>query len=163
VTGPRGAGKTRWLQAQIRGLGPPGARAAVLLAEEGRTRMESFAGDTPGVTVHRLLLPCLCCAGLADLPGALRRLVAAARPDRAFLEVPALAAAALVAEFDRELGWPRELAVCLDRAWARASQDHALSPFQAALLEAADRVVPAPPGSGDAPEPSLRRQPDLSL
>lgn len=165
VTGPRGAGKTRWLQAQIRrlGAGTPGARAAVLLAEEGRTRLEAFAADTPGVTVHRLLLPCICCPGRADLPGELRRLVAAARPDWVFLEVPALAAAALVAEFDRQLGWPRELTVCLDRAWSRASEAHALSPFLAALLEGADRVVPAPPGGGEAPEPYRRRQPDLSL
>lgn len=51
VTGPRGAGKTRWLQRQIHDLAEkqPGTGSAVLLAGEGRTRMERFAQDTPGL------------------------------------------------------------------------------------------------------------------
>jgi G3E family GTPase len=150
VTGPRGVGKTRWLQLQIHDLSEkqPGARCAVLLAEEGRTRMEGFVQNTPGVTVRRLLLPCICCPALADLPGALRALVAAARPDWLFVEVPALAAAGLVAEFARVLGWPRELVVCLDQAWATARREHGLSPFQMVLLELADRVVSNPTAGG---------------
>ncbi len=150
VTGPRGAGKTRWLQLKIHDLAEkqPGARCAVLLAEEGRTRMEKFAQDSPGVAVRRLLLPCTCCPALAELPGALRALVAAVRPDWVFVEVPALAAAGLVAEFDRVLGWPRELVVCLDRAWATAQREHASSPFQMVLLELADRVVSNPTAGG---------------
>ena len=145
VTGPRGAGKTRWLQLQIRDLARehPGAACGVLLAEEGRTRMERFSQEVPGVSVRRLLLPCMCCPGLADLPGALREMVAAVRPGWIFLEVPALAAAAFMAEFDRVLGWPRELAVCLDPGWTMALRDDSLSPFQSALLGLADRVVPS--------------------
>jgi G3E family GTPase len=158
VTGPRGAGKTRWLQLQIHHLAEkqPGTRCTVLLAEEGRTRMEGFAQDTPGVTVRRLLLPCTCCPALADLPGALRALVAAVRPDWLFVEVPALAAAGLVAEFARACGWPRELVVCLDRAWATARREHGLSPFQMVLLELADRVVSNPAGGGIPRGPDAR-------
>jgi hypothetical protein len=124
VTGPRGAGKTREPQLQIHDLAEqqPGARCAVLLAEEGRTRMEGFAQGTPGVAVRRLLLPCTCC--------------------------PALAAAGLVAEFERACGWPRELVVCLDRVWATHQREHASSPFQMVLLELADRVVLKPAGGG---------------
>jgi G3E family GTPase len=165
VTGPRRAGKTRWLQLQIHDLSEKqsGARCAVLLAEEGRTRMDGFAQDTPGVTVRRLLLPCTCCPALADLPGALRALVAAVRPDWLFVEVPALAAAGLAAEFDRVLGWPRELVVCLDRAWATARREHGLSPFQMILLELADRVVSNPPPRGIPRGPEARPgRPDRS-
>ena len=150
VTGPRGAGKTRWLQQQIReiAVNQPDSRCAVLLAEEGRTRMEKFAKDTPGVTVRRLLLPCICCPILADLPGALRALVAAASAGSLFVEMPAMAAAGLVAEFDRVLSWPRELVVCLDRAWVKALLEQDLSPFQMVLLELADRVVASPTPGG---------------
>lgn len=150
VTGPRGAGKTRWLQLQIHDLAErqPGTRCAVLLAEEGRTRMAGFAQTTSGVTVRRLLLPCICCPALADLPGALRTLVAAAQPDWLFIEVPALAAAGLAADCDRALGWPREMVVCLDQAWTTHQREHALSPFQMVLLELADRVVSNPAAGG---------------
>ncbi|HXQ80929.1 MAG TPA: GTP-binding protein [Opitutaceae bacterium] len=156
MTGPRGSGKTRWLQLQIHEAAErePGARCPAVLAEEGRTRMEGFAQRTPGVSVRRILLPCTCCAALADLPGAVRALVASERPNRIFVEVPAVAAAGLLAEFDRELGWQRELTVCLDRSWDMARREHALSPFQAELLERADRVVPNPAGS--EPRPDLR-------
>ena len=150
VTGPRDAGKIHWLQQQIRDItvNQPDARCAVLLAEERPTRMEEFAKDNPSVTVRRILLPCICCPILADLPGALRALVAAGSTDSLFVEVPAMAAAALVAEFDCVLGWPRKLVVCLDRAWMKALQEQALSLFQMVLLELADRVVarPTPPG-----------------
>jgi hypothetical protein len=158
VTGPRRADKTRWLQLQIHDLAEKqsGARCAVLLAEEGRTRMEGFAQDTLGVTVRRLLLPCTCCPALAALPGALRALVAAVRPDWFFVEVPAMAAAGLVAEFDRVLGWPRELVVCLGRTWATAQREHALSPFQMVLLELADRIVSNPAWGGIPRGPDAR-------
>lgn len=123
VTGPRGAGKTRWLRRQIHDLAEsqPGTHCVILLAEEGRTRMEGFARDTP-VTLGRLPLPCICCPSLADLPGTLRALVAAGSADSLFVEVPAMAAAGLLAEFDGVLGWPRELVVCLDRAVAAVSR-----------------------------------------
>jgi len=155
VTGPRGAGKTRWVQRQIRDLAErlPGTRCAVLIAEEGRTRMEGFARDTPGVVVWRLLLPCICCPSLADLPGTLRALVAPAYPDWLFVEVPALAAAGQLAEFDRACGWPREVVVCLDGAWTNARCEQTLSPFQMALLELAGSVVPNPAACGIARYP----------
>ena len=158
VTGPRGAGKTRWLQLQIHELAAkqPGTRCIVLLAEEGRTRMEGFTQDTPRVTVRRLLLPCICCPALADLRGVLRALVTAIRPDWFFVEVPAMAAAGLVTEFDRVLGWPRELVVCLDRAWATARREQDLSPFQMVLLELADRVVANPAAGGIPRGPDAR-------
>ena len=147
VTGPRGAGKTRWVQRRIRelALGHPGAQCAVLLAEEGRTRMEGFCRETPGVSARRLLLPCMCCPGLADLPGVVRGLVAAVRPGWIFVEAPALAAAGLMAEFDRAFGWPRKLDVCLDPGWTLALRDDALAPFQLALLGLADLVIPSLP------------------
>ncbi|MDD2762842.1 MAG: GTP-binding protein [Opitutaceae bacterium] len=158
VTGPRGAGKTRWLQQQIQDLREkqPDVRCAVLLGEEGRTRMDRFAQDTPGVSVRQFIQPCLCCPALADLPGMLRALAAMIRPDWFFVEVPAITAAGLVAEFDRVLGWPRELVVCLDRAWAAARSEQGLSLFQMVLLELADRVVTDPAGGGVHRDPAAR-------
>lgn len=146
VTGPPGAGKTRWLRAQIRDAitDKPGARCTVLLSEEGRTRWERFAQSTPGLSVRRLALPCPCCPALADLPGAVHALLVAARPDWLFFEVPALAAKGILADFDRTFGWPRGVVVCLDQAWTRALQDQRLLPFHLAMLELADRVVPYP-------------------
>jgi|GEM_PF-5427044 hypothetical protein len=70
-----------------------------------------------------------------------------------------MAATGLVGEFDRVLGWPRELVVCLDRAWATAQREHALSPFQIVLLELADHIVSHPPVGG-IPH-SLEARPDL--
>jgi hypothetical protein len=167
VTGSRGSGKTRWLQLQIRDIARehPGASCGVVLAEEGRTRMERFSQETPGVSVRRLLLPCTCCPGLADLPGALREMVEAVQPGWVFLEVPSLAAAGFMAEFDRLMGWPRELAVCLDRGWTTALLGDSLSPFQMALLGLADRVVPSlspvglHPGVPGAPGPVSSHDP----
>jgi len=63
-----------------------------------------------------------------------------------------LAAAGLMAEFDRELAWPRELTVCLDRSWDMARREHALSPFQAVLLERADTLVPSFAGGETRPD-----------
>ncbi|MFA5056739.1 MAG: GTP-binding protein [Opitutaceae bacterium] len=158
VTGPRGAGKTRWLQQQIQDLREqqPDVRCVVLLGEEGRARMDRFAQDTPGVSVRQFIQPCLCCPALADLPGMLRALVAMLRPDWCFVEVPAITAAGLVAEFDRVLGWPRELVVCLDRAWAAARNEQGLSLFQMVLLELADRIVANPAGGGVHRDPAAR-------
>jgi len=144
VTGPRGAGKTRWVQRQVRGVigEHSGSHCAILLAEEGRTRMERFCKETPGVSVRRLLLPCMCCPGLADLSGVLKEFVAEVQPGWLFVEVPALAAAGLLAEFDRVVGWPRKLDVCLDAGWTLALRDNSLAPFQLALLGLANLVIP---------------------
>lgn len=160
VTGPRGAGKTRWLQRRLRELagGKPGGRCAVVLAEEGRTRMEGFCRENPGVSVRRLPLPCMCCPGLADLAGFVRDLVEAARPEWLFVEAPALAAASLLADLDRGLGLPRQMYLCLDSGWTLALREDSLAPFQLALIDLADLVIPSPsvvglrprsPGSGD--------------
>lgn len=150
VTGPRGAGKSRWLQERIRSLRRehPAAHCAVLLAEEGRTRWERFAREISGVAIQRLFLPCLCCPALADLPGAARALHAASRPEWLFLELPALAAAGLLGEFDRALGWPREVVLLLDAEWSAARRAQTLTPLHAATLALADRVLePAPPAA----------------
>lgn len=143
VTGPRGSGKTRWLQSQIRDLSPawPGCGISVLLLEEGRTRMDGFSKENPGVSVRRLVLPCLCCAGLTDLPAAVRAFVDEVPADWLFLELPAVAAFSLIADFDRFLKWPRSLIVCLDRTWAAARASDSLSPFQSCLLAGATGVV----------------------
>ena len=143
VTGPRGAGKTRWLQRHIRilALGEPPQRCAVLLVEEGRTRMEGFVRDVPGVTVHKLFLPCLCCPAQAELEWTVRTLLATAGASRLFLEVPAIAAPGLVAEFDRIFGWPRQVVVFLDNAWAAARREQRLAYFQSTLLGLATEVV----------------------
>jgi len=146
VSGPRGAGKTRWIQRQILGLAArePAARFAVLLGEEGRTRMERFARETPGVTVHRLLLPCFCCPGLAEVGSAVGALVAASGASRLFIEVPAVGAPGLVAEFDRLVGWPRRLLVLLDGPWAAGRRDGRLLYYQTVLFDMADAVAESP-------------------
>jgi len=143
VTGPRGAGKTQWVQERIRALRSeqPDVRCGVVLAEEGRTRMERFAQEVPGVAARRIFLPCSCCPALADLPGALRQLIADVRPDWVFLEMPAIAVAGLLEEFDRAIGWPRQVVVCQGAAWVEAQRRHDLSPFFTNLLDLADAVV----------------------
>lgn len=149
VIGPRGAGKTRWVQARIRELAagaPPALRCGVLLAEEGRTRMERFAREMPGVAVRRLLLACPCCPARAFLPEAVRTLVAETGAEQVFLELPAIGAAGLIGELDRELGWPREVVLVLDARWERLARQGDAPPFLAALVASAHSVLvpPAP-------------------
>jgi len=146
VTGPVGAGKTRWLQCCVRRLlqRQPAARPAVLLAEEGRTRMENFCRETPGVVWRKLSLPCTCCPAAADLPGAVRALVGPARADWLFLELPVIAAPGLLAEFDQMLGWSRSFVACLTPRWARALAAEEIPPFQSVLFGQADIVIAGP-------------------
>jgi hypothetical protein len=160
VTGPRGAGKTRWMQERIRALRAeqPEGRCGVVLAEEGRTRMERFAQEPPGVAVRRVFLPCLCCPALADLTGGLRQLVADARTDWLFLEVPSIAAAGLLAEFDRAIGWPRQLVVCQGAASAEAPRRPDPAPFFSNLLDLADSVVPGPAPTSFLRDAGRRRE-----
>jgi hypothetical protein len=148
VTGPCGAGKSRWLQERIRALRveQPEARFGVVIAEEGRTRWERFAQETPGVAVRRVFLPCPCCPALADLPGAVNQLIAETGAAHLFLELPAVAAAGLLAEFDRTAGWPRQVVVCKSAAWADAGRRGVYSPFYGALLTLADTVIEPPTG-----------------
>ena len=147
VSGPPRAGKTRWLQERIRTLaaGTPPARCAVLLAEEGRTRWENFARELPPLAVHRLVLPCLCCPALANLPAAVQSLVASTGAGWLFVEVPAIAAAGVIAEFDRALGWPRQVVICTSAAWEAASRTAELPFFMSSLIALADTVVAQPP------------------
>ena len=107
VTGRRGTGKTRWLQARIAALPP--AECGVVVMEEGRTRWEKFAAASPGLAVEKLFPPCICCPGLAGLSRAVRALAERAGMRRIFIELPLIATPGLLAEFDRDPAWPREL------------------------------------------------------
>jgi len=158
VSGPRGAGKTRWMQERILELVArhPGIHCAVVLAEDGHTRMERFAHDVPGVAVRRVLLPCPCCPARADLPGTIRQLTGETGADWLFVESPAVAAAGLLGEFDRELGWPRQIVLRLDEKWERLRQGGEAPPFLSALLEQADLVLPAAPPDAATPPPGVR-------
>ena len=166
ISGPRGAGKTHWVQERILALvaAHPGIRCAVVLAEDGHTRMERFAHEVPGVAVRRVLLPCPCCPAQAGLPDAVRNLIGATGADWLFVEMPATAAAGLLGEFDRELGWTRQVVLCLDEKWERLSQRHDAPPFIAALMERADLVLPAsPPGATPPKEGSHVAAPNIVL
>ena len=105
VTGPRGAGKTRWVQENILKLvaAHPGLHCAVVLAEDGHTRMERFAHEVPDVAVRRVLLPCPCCPAHAYLPETIRQLTSETGADWLFVETPAVATAGLLGEFDRSV------------------------------------------------------------
>lgn len=146
VSGPRGAGKTRWLQQRIIELvsATPGIPCAVVLAEDGHTRMERFAHEVPGVAVRRVLLPCPCCPARAYLPETIRQLTSETGAAWVFVEAPATAAAGLLGEFDRELGWPREVVLCLDEKWEWLRHRSDLPPFLSALIAHAGTVVPPP-------------------
>jgi hypothetical protein len=157
VVGPRGAGKTRWVQHRIRQhvAAEPGGRCAVVLAEEGHTRMERFARDVPAVAVRRLLLPCPCCPALAQLPETIRQVIGETGATRLYVEVPATAAAGLLAEFDRDPGWPRRLVLCLDEKWDRLRRRDDGPLFLSALVADADEIVtPRPPDAGPNVPPS---------
>jgi hypothetical protein len=157
VSGPRGAGKTRWIQQRIRDLvaATPGLRCGVVLAEDGHTRMERFVREIPGVAVRRVLLPCPCCPARAFLPDALRQLVDSPGVDRIFIESPATAAAGLLGEFDRDLAWAREVVLCLDAKWEWLRHRPDLPPFLTALLAQTDSLVPPPDA---APRPTASRE-----
>lgn len=146
VTGPRHAGKTRWLQETIHTLRAdhPSVRCAVLTAEEGATAMERFVQIVSDLTVRRLFLPCPCCPAVADLPRHARALVEESGADWLFVELPVLPAIGLIAEFDTFVHWPREVVVCLNAHWAKARRTRTLSYFQTRLVDAADRVIDTP-------------------
>lgn len=148
VTGPRGAGKTRWMQQCILRLleQRPATKCAVLLAEEGRTRMEGFIEGRAGLIFRKLFLPCLCCSCRSAVAGALRQLSDANTLEWIFVELPAVAAAGMISELDRTVGAGTFLVVCLNEAWAKARRDNEMMPFQSSLLAVASAVVA---GSGD--------------
>lgn len=163
LTGPRSPGKARWLDERIASIHArnPNARCAVLLADERLTRTNRFADASPKVDVRCLFMPCLCCPGAADLPRVARAFAGASRAEWLFIELPVLPAASLIAEFDRVVGWPREVAVWLNRDWSRARRAQTLSVFQARLLALADHVVEEP--ARHAAPPTGAEPPALSL
>ena len=157
VSGPRGAGKTHWIQSRILELiaVQPGSHCGVVLAEDGHTRMEHFAHEVPGVAVRRVLLPCPCCPARAYLPDTVRELARDAGAACIWIEAPATAAAGLLREFDRELGWPRQVVLCLDPKWEQLRHRPDLPPFLTAILEEADTIV-APVTPKPSPTESLQ-------
>lgn len=161
VTGATGPGRSRWVEAFVNELraAAPTTGGAVLLAETGFAGARQFAKRVPGVEVRWLALPCQCCPWLADLPRVARACAEASGAAWVVIDVPPLAAAGLLAEFDRVLGWPREVVAWLNAEWARARREEKLSPFQANLLALAGRVVeepsPAVPTGPDTAAPEL--------
>lgn len=152
VTGPRGAGKTRWIREQMRAVfaGQAEARCAVLVAEQGRTRFESGEGDSR-VVIRPFGLPCVCCLNFASLMEAARGLAGDSGAEHVFLELPALVAGFFVAG-NEPAGWgTAQLVVVCDRSWTAAGQAGALSPFQASLMAGASRVVYPLPEAAAAP------------
>ncbi len=142
LTGPQRGETERRLNEAIEAvrIGEPAARCAVLIAEDRWRGSDQPAINGPQVSVQTMVLPCLCCPSAIDLAGVVRTLVGIRRPDCLFLQLPVLAAAGLLAEFDTRLGWPREFVVCLNAAWSQARREEALSYFQFQLLSAATRV-----------------------
>ena len=140
-------------------------RCGVLLADQSPVRKKTVCADTPSVVVHECFLPCTCCPAAADLPSAVRGLVQASQADWLLIELPVIAAPGLITEFDRVVGWPRSVVVCLTPAWERARRMGLLAPFQMLLLETADmkianvdeamaaiaRIVPGGPIARDFP------------
>jgi hypothetical protein len=143
VTGPAESVKTRWLHTFILSLqvNQPLVRCAVVLVEHGRTQMSMFAKRYSNITVRKIVLPCLCCPALIRLSEVVRSLIAAVQAEWIFIEVPALAAASIVAEFDRVLAFHRSIVVCLDAAWLSIFKEGKESYFQHMLLNLADAVV----------------------
>ncbi len=135
----------------------------MVLAEDGHTRMERFVREVPGVAVRRVLLPCPCCPARAFLPDALRQLVGAPGIDRVFVESPATAAAGLLGEFDRDLGWAREVVLCLDAKWEWLRHRPDLPPFLTALLAQTNLLVPPSTATLRPPESSVVPAPNLIL
>ncbi len=144
VTGPRGSGKTRWLQRFVGALSArtPPARCAVLLAEEGRTRLDGVAANPAQFVLEKYVPACLCCFDPAALTHAAQQLTASSGAEWLVIEVPALLAAGFLAELDRAPGWPRTVVVCLrPPPVGRPAEGGFGSPFFAMLLPAADAVV----------------------
>jgi len=165
ITGPRGAGKTRWLQARLRTLreAKPGLRCAVLSLEDGRTQWEDFSRSESGVTFGKLVMPCVCCPAAAGLPAAVSEMVRSTGAEFLFIEAPAVAAAGLLREFDQTLAWPREVVLCPGAKWTALRDRTDLPYFMASLLAQADVIVPPEPGASSTDDPTPPAAPTLSL
>ena len=143
VTGPRGAGTTRWVAECVgrRMVRQSGNHCGVLIADQSPVRKGTAFADKPGVVVRGCFLPCTCCPSAADLSAAVHGLVQANQGNWIFNEIPVIAAPGLNAEFDRMVRWPRSLVARLTPALARARRVGSLSPFQLLLLETADVTI----------------------
>ena len=148
VTGPRGAGKTSFIQQHLRSLAtaqnhnPARGTVGVLLAEEGRVRSESLSSCLPGLVLRRLILPCHCCPELARLPSVVRSLVEAnPQLGHIFIEVPDVTALRFLSEFDSSVGWERSMVLCINQAWAKGRRIQMLAPHQIALFDMANEIV----------------------
>jgi len=157
VTGPVGAGKTRWLQEELAraetsfGERPP----AVLLAEFGRTALRSRTHPLSDITVHEFKPSCLCCQFDVRLTDALRELARTTGCQELYIEVPALFTAAMVGALDYALQWPRRLVLCPGKAWIAAQDAGEPTFFQSQLMGMADSVFSAPRSSQRA-DPASR-------
>jgi hypothetical protein len=153
VTGPRRSGRTRCIQQRLAACPSP-ARAAVLVIDDGGLlARHSDDADFPDARVNKLTLPCPCCPELAGLPVAVRSMcgVPGEPVSHLFIKIPDIAAPRLLAEFDRMVGWPRTLVVCLSAAWARVrAAQQTLPLFLSTLLALADEIITPPADTGAA-------------
>jgi hypothetical protein len=145
VTGPIGAGKTRWLQKELARTTNSLAEShpAVLLAEFGRTALRSGLHPLSGILVHEFRPSCLCCQFESRLTEALRELARASACQQLYIEVPAIFTAAMIGALDYSLLWPRRLVLCLGKAWTEARDADEPTYFQSQLTGMADSVIPA--------------------
>ncbi len=153
VTGPRRSGRTRCIRQRLAAC-PASARAAVLVIDDGGL-LARHSDDAcfPGARVNKLALPCPCCPELAGLPVAVHAMCGdpGATVSHLFIKIPDIAAPRLLAEFDRVVGWPRTLVVCLSAAWARVrAAQQTLPLFLSTLLALADEIVTPPAADASA-------------
>jgi hypothetical protein len=138
---------------------PPAARAAVLVIDDGGPpALRDDAAGFPGARVNKLTLPCLCCPELAGLPAAVRSMCGApgGPVSHLFIKIPDIAAPRLLAEFDRAVGWPRTLVVCLGAGWARVrAAQQTLPLFLSTLLALADEIITPPADTAAADENTI--------
>lgn len=149
VTGPVRDVTWAWLEGNLRSAREtqPGCRIALLAADAPIGQLRRIAEELAPIEIRRLMVPCACCPALSDLPSEAKELVDETKPDWLIIELPAMAATALLAHFDAALKWPREFVVCMDEKWEEARRNEQLTWFQAQLLNSADRVESGAPPS----------------
>lgn len=143
VAGPARKETWAWIERKLHSVREayPAARLALLAADADIGQLRAIARTYAPIEIRRLMVPCACCPALTNLPSDAKELVDEFKPDWLIVELPALAATALLAHFDAALHWPREFVVCLDDRWAAARRDDLLTWFQSQLLQGADMVV----------------------
>lgn len=143
VAGPARKETWAWIERKLRSVreAQPAARLALLAADADVGQLRAIARSYAPIEIRRLMVPCACCPALTNLPSDARELAEEFKPDWLIVELPVLAATALLAHFDSSLHWPREFVVCLDERWAAARRDDQLTWFQSQLLQSADLVA----------------------